>query len=159
MCPVNDCDLKLNIYCKELNIWISLLILVFLFFLSFFSGRQEIIFRNYTHQVDEKNGILFSFRYGRKENIFKLAWRFFQASLPVYEKKTYFVHNLYEINNNLGQCQYSWILHLKWNFHLNVTKLDQLPKTNNFICILHVLWLTHNGQGTCVTGIGSYINL
>ena len=70
------------------------------------------IFRNYTHQVDEqirymKTGNISSFRYGRKDIIFKLAWRLFQAFLPVYEKKTYFAHNLYEINNNLGQCKYS----------------------------------------------------
>ena len=155
MCPVNDCDLKLNLFCKKLNIWISLLVLVFLIFFPMSIGNNFY----YTHQVDEKNGIVFSFRYGRKENIFKLAWRVFQAFLPIYEKKIYFVHNLYEINNNLGQCKYSWILHSEYNFHLDVTKLDQLPKTNNFICILHVLWFTPNGQGTCVNGIGSYINL
>ena len=113
--------------------------------------------RTYTTMLDHaianhKIGILLSFRYGRKENILKLAWRFFQAFWPVYQKKTYFVHSLYEINNNLGQCKYSWIC-------IRNEIFDHLPKANNLICILHVLWFTLNRQGTCVNGICSYINL
>jgi hypothetical protein len=38
MCPVNNCDLKLNLFCKELNI--ALLVLVFLILFIFHVDRK-----------------------------------------------------------------------------------------------------------------------
>ena len=92
----------------ELNI--SLLVLVFLILFVFHVDRKyflEITQTKWMKKFGTSNWNSFLVPLWKERKYFKLVWRFFQAFLPVYEKKTYFVHNLYEINNNLGQCKYS----------------------------------------------------